>query len=285
MPSPLPAISTKDHVLKLAQKLPASPQIFSRLTVILNDVNADLGKIVNLISIDTGLTARVIRLSNSVFFRGSSTVQSLDEAIGRIGFQEVHKIVGVVMTEQISKGGLSAYGFTAAQIWENSVATALAMEALAQEANEETHVAYTIGLLRQIGKHVFCRLLEKEQPGVVCPDDTDLSTWERARLNLASHEAASLILESWKLPPPVVRGMRYHYQPEVSQTDGPLGALLHLSCWVVESMGLGMKVEAPLWEPTSERLGMANVSEDTLRDCVEATQQKLDRLKKELASS
>jgi len=68
----------KELILRFAQKLPTSPQIFSRLSMMLNDVNADLDKIANLIGIDTGLTARVLRVSNSVFFRGSSPVQSLD---------------------------------------------------------------------------------------------------------------------------------------------------------------------------------------------------------------
>ena len=90
----------KDHILRLAQKLPASPQIFGKLCLLLDDLSADAGQVVDLISVDASLSARVLRLSNSVFFRGSLSVQSLDEAIGRVGFREVHKIVGIAMTEQ-----------------------------------------------------------------------------------------------------------------------------------------------------------------------------------------
>jgi len=58
----------KDHILRLAQKLPASPQIFGKLCLLLDDLSADAGQVVDLISVDASLSARVLRLSNSVFF-------------------------------------------------------------------------------------------------------------------------------------------------------------------------------------------------------------------------
>ena len=273
----------RDHILRLAQKLPASPQIFTRLSLLLDDVNADLDKIVNLISIDTGLTSRVLRLSNSVFFRGSSAVQSLDEAINRVGFREVHKMVGVAMTEQLFKDGLPAYRMSARQVWENSVATALAMETIARESGHDEQTAYTVGILRQIGKLVLGRIIEKEQPGAVCPDDLDILSWERARLNITSHEAAAFILESWKLPRAVCQGMRFHHEPEAHPGDGPTGVQLHLAGWVAGTLGVSTKSEASLWELTADRLDLAGVSEEFMQTCADQTRTELEALKMQVA--
>ena len=273
----------RDHILRLAQKLPASPQIFTRLSLLLDDVNADLDKIVNLISIDTGLTSRVLRLSNSVFFRGSSAVQSLDEAINRVGFREVHKMVGVAMTEQLFKDGLPAYRMSARQVWENSVATALAMETIARESGHDEQTAYTVGILRQIGKLVLGRIIEKEQPGAVCPDDLDILSWERARLNITSHEAAAFILESWKLPRAVCQGMRFHHEPEAHPGDGPTGVQLHLAGWVAGALDVSTKSEASLWELTADRLDLAGVSEEFMQTCADQTRTELEALKMQVA--
>lgn len=281
-PAPASASSIKEHILRLSQKLPAAPQIFGRLSLLLHDYNADLGKIVNLISIDAGLTARVLRLSNSVFFRGRLPVQSLDEAIHRVGFQEVHKIVGVAMTEQVFKDGLPAYRLNSQQVWENSITTALAMELLSSGNGQDSHAAYTMGLLRQIGKLVLGRILEKEHPGAFCPDDIDLATWERARLTIASHEAAAYILESWKLPPAVHLGMRHHHHPEKYPHDGALAAQLHLACWIVHELGRGVQAEASIWELTEERLNLAGVSEEFVRGCVDETENEFNDLKERL---
>jgi HD-like signal output (HDOD) protein len=283
MSSPASDTLLKEHILRLAQKLPASPQIFTRLSLLLDDVNADLDKIVNLISIDTGLTSRVLRLSNSVFFRGSSSVQSLDEAINRVGFREVHKMVGMAMTEQLFKDGLPAYRMSARQVWENSVATALSMEAIAREGGHDEHAAYTLGILRQIGKLVLGRIIEKEQPGAACPDDLDILSWERARLNITSHEAAAYIFESWKLPRTASQGMRFQHEPEAHADDGPVGAQFHLAGWVAGVIGVSTKSEAGLWELTTERLDLAGVSEDFMQTCADATRTELEALKLQVA--
>jgi len=272
----------KDHILRLAQKLPTSPQIFGKLCLLLDDLNADAGKVVDLIGVDAGLTARVLRLSNSVFFRGSLSVDSLEEAIGRVGFREVHKIVGIAMTEQAFKDGLPSYQLSAKEIFENSVATALAMELIARAAAEDEHEAYTVGLLRQIGKLVLGRVLEKEHPGVICPDDEDICVWEREHFNITSHETTALVLEAWKLPPEVHLGIRHHHEPEAHRKDGKLGVILHLACWVVQMMGYGLKSEARLWELTPERLAFAGVSEEAIRGCVDDTTVAFNDLRQQL---
>lgn len=272
----------KEHILRLAQKLPTSPQIFSRLSNLLNDVNADLDKIVNLISIDTGLTARVLRVSNSVLFRGRSPVQSLDEAVNRVGFREIHRMVGMAMTEQLFATGLPAYRMNGKQVWENSVATALAMEMIATEGGFESEAAFTLGILRQVGKLVLGRILEKEQPGAVCPDDVDVLSWERARLNITNHQAAAYVFESWKLPKPLVLGVQTQHEPETQHDAGPEGAQLHLAGWVVASLGLSAASEAVLWEMTSDRLDLARVSEEYMQSCVSAVQAELQALKQQV---
>lgn len=278
-----PSAQLRENILRLGQKLPTAPQIFSRLSNLLNDINADLDKIVNLIGIDTGLTARVLRVSNSVLFRGGSPVSSLDEAVNRVGFREIHRMVGMAMTEQLFQNGLPAYRMNARQVWENSVATALAMEAIAEEAEFDAQAAFTLGILRQAGKLVLSRILEKEHPGAVCPDDVDVLSWERARLNITNHEAGAYILESWKLPPNLCLGMRYQQEPEVrAPEEGPHGAQLHLAGWVVANLGISPKSEAALWELTDDRLALAQVSENFMQTCIDTVQAKLDGLKKQV---
>lgn len=273
----------KEQILKLAQKLPTSPQIFSRLSNLLNDINADLDKIVNLISIDTGLTSRVLRVSNSVLFRGSSAVQTLDEAVNRVGFREIHRMVGMAMTEQLFATGLPTYRMNAKQVWENSVATALAMELLANEAGKESEGAFTLGILRQVGKLVLGRILEKNHPGAICPDDSDVLSWERTKLDITNHEVAALVLASWKLPEAFSAAMRFQHEPEELAEEGSLeAAQLHLAGWVVGALGLSPQSETVLWELTPDRLRQARVSEEFVQSCVNSVQRELDALKLQL---
>jgi HD-like signal output (HDOD) protein len=277
--------STRENVLRLARKLPTAPSIFGRLGRLLNDVNADLSDIVKLVSVDAGLTARVIRLSNSVFFKGEQSVRTLEEAINRVGFREMHKVVGVAMTEQVFQSGLPVYNLTAEEMWENSVVTALAMENLARIACEDEGLAYTVGLLRHVGKLVLDTLLQVENPGVTCPDsDTlDLPKWERAWTEITSNEIGAIILEEWKMPEAVHQGVKYHYQ--VEEAAGKMGALLHVACWITKELGKGIKAESKQWELTETTLDRAGVTQDMAQSCLTETQESLETLKSRLKAA
>lgn len=277
--------STRDRVLRFARKLPTSPQIFGRLGMLLGDVNADLDDIVKLASVDAGLTARVLRMSNSVFFRGDTAVSTLGEAISRVGFRELHKIVGVAMTDQVFQSGLPVYHLTAQQIWENSIVTALAMERLARLTGEDEGSAYTLGLLRPIGKLVLDMLLEIEQPGITCPESNtlDLPTWERAWAEITSNEISAMILEDWRMPESIHIGVKNHYKPD--DASGRMGAILHLACWIANELGNGIQAEAKQWSLGEDILQRAGLTAEAVQACVPEIAEALVTLKSQLKAA
>jgi HD-like signal output (HDOD) protein len=282
MPSTTTDTAIKERVLRLARKLPTAPHIFGRLGMLLSNMDADLEDIVKLASVDAGLTARVIRMSNSVFFRGDTAVSTLEEAIGRVGFREVHKIVGVAMTDQVFQTGLPVYNLTAAQMWENSVVTALAMTKLASASAEDEGMAYTVGLLRPVGKLVLDTLLQIEQPGVSCPDTVtlDLPSWEHAWAGVTSNEVGAMILEEWRMPEAMHHSVKGHYRPD--DAAGRMGALLHLACWIARELGKGFKVEDKQWDLSEDTLQRAGLTAEAVQANVSETQEALDELKTQL---
>jgi len=277
--------TAREMIIRLAQKLPTAPHIFGRLGKLLNDVNSDLDGIVKIVAVDSGLTARVIRLSNSVIFRGNEPVRSLDEAVGRVGFREMHRIVGVATSEQIFQTGLPVYNLSSSEVWENSVVTALAMERLARAIDEDESEAYTVGLLRPVGKLVLNMLIQAEHPGINCPESEtlDLSKWERAWAAITSNEAGAMILEEWKMPEPVVLGVRDHYRP--TEETGRTGALLHVACSMAQQLGKGIRAELRQWNVTPEILSLAGLNESTLETCVGETREGLAQLKTRLKAA
>lgn len=274
--------TVRETILRLAKKLPASPHIFGRLGGLLNDMNSDLEGIVKVVAVDSGLTARVIRISNSVFFRGDEPVRSLDDAVSRVGFREMHRIVGVATSEQIFQGGLPVYNLSSVEVWENSVLTALAMERIARAVGEDESEAYTVGLLRPVGKLVLDMLIQAEHSGINCPDSEtlDLPKWERAWAAITSNEAGSMILEDWKMPEGVFLGVRDHYRPV--EGTSRTGAMLHVACSITQQLGKGVRAEMRQWDVTPEVLGLAGIDESTLQTCIDETNEALGQLKTRL---
>ena len=81
------------------------------------------------------LTFHVIRLSNSVLFGLHERNDSLEGAVGRVGFNESYRLVGFAATNQVCQRDLPTYRLKASRLWENVVATAAAAEVLALPAS------------------------------------------------------------------------------------------------------------------------------------------------------
>jgi len=284
MPDTLADSTIRENVLRLARQLPAAPQIFGQLGMLLGDVDADVENIVRLVAVDSGLTGRVIRMSNSVYYRGDQPVRSLEEAINRVGFRETHRLVGVAMSEQVFQSDLPVYHLSAEEMWESSVVTALAMERIARAVGSDQGEAYTLGLLRPIGKLVLDMLLQVAHPGISCPESAsfDLPKWERVWANITSNEVGALILAEWKMPEVMHDGVRQHYAPS---SDNALAARLHIACWITEQLGKGFKVESKQWSLSDEVLALAGVNMDCVQRCLTETQEALESLKERLQAA
>ena len=92
---PVALALTRDQILDHARALPAAPRIMAELCELLQDINTDLDQIALVIRGDPALAARVIRISNSVVYGGDWAVASIDEAVNRVGFEEVLRLVGI----------------------------------------------------------------------------------------------------------------------------------------------------------------------------------------------
>jgi HD-like signal output (HDOD) protein len=144
--SPVPR-ATLLHVVKT---LPSAPQILARIGVLMLSMDAEIADITSLIKRDSALTVRIIRISNSAAYNTGAPFASLEEALARVGLTEVYRLTGFAAIAQVSDQSLVRYGVSGAQVRENSLLTALIMEALARPAGVDPRAAYTAGLLRSI---------------------------------------------------------------------------------------------------------------------------------------
>src|SRR5258707_2224137 len=149
---------SRERLMQAVKTLPAAPRILAQLGRQLLDLNSDIADVTPLLKWDTALTARVMRIANSVACNAGEPVASLEEALVRVGFNEVYRLTGFAAVAQMSDQRLALYGIGGAQLRENSLLTALVMEALAEKIGKDAQAAYTAGLLRSIGKTALDRL-------------------------------------------------------------------------------------------------------------------------------
>jgi HD-like signal output (HDOD) protein len=221
--------------------------ILSRLGQLVRDLETPLDDIASLLKQDAALTARILRVANSIMYRVGEPSASLDEAVVRVGFTEVYRLAGFAAAAQIVDRRLSLYGVSAAQFRENALLTALIMEQLARRAGLDQATAYTVGLLRSVGKIALDRWVE--------PSGADrdyeshghgpLADWETANLGMNNCEAADIIMKDWLFPEVCIEAIREHYLPPETL---PMANLLNLAAGASERSGHGWPGERFYWE-------------------------------------
>jgi HD-like signal output (HDOD) protein len=126
---------TREKLFEIARTLPAAPKVLAGLGELLQDLNVGLDQVANMIKRDAALAARIIRISNSVVYGGGGVrIGAIEEAVNRVGFSEVYRLVGLVTSDRLAERPLIFYGVEADPLREHMLFTALACESLAERA-------------------------------------------------------------------------------------------------------------------------------------------------------
>src|SRR3954471_4363986 len=156
----MPVVATafsREKLLTIARSLPADLHVLSKLGEMLQDVNSELDEVAALLRRDVALAARIVRIGNSPMFGGGGQIASVEDAVNRVGFSEILKLVGTATAARFTERALTHYDIGALQLRDNMLYGAFAAEALARAAGIDSRMAYTAGLLRPLGLMVLDR--------------------------------------------------------------------------------------------------------------------------------
>lgn len=254
--SPAPEV-----LLQAVRNLPSSPRILAQVGRMLSDPNSDLEQMTTLLKRDTALTACVVRISNSAVYGHADPCGSLEEAVARVGYDELYRMIGFATAAQICPQRLDLYGVSGAEFRENALLTALIMEQLAPLAGVAAPSAYTAGLLRSIGKIAIDRLAaHAHRIDYASHGSGPLAEWETAAVGMGNCEAAGIILTEWNFPDETAATVREHYR----SAGGVLPALLNLAAGAAERCGHGWPGERFYWESPEFRYAIVGFGQEEL---------------------
>lgn len=260
-------VLTRDQILDHARALPAAPRVMAELCDLLQDINADLDQVSLVIRGDPALAARVIRISNSIVFGGQWQVASIDEAVNRVGFEEVLRLVGTASVAGFVDRSLAAYELEAELVRASLLLHALASEALARHTMIDPRTAYTAGLLRALGMLVLDRAARGRMPDHLRYDLREFPTyaeWEHARFGVGACDVTRMILDEWRFPGEIVTAIDAHLLLRPGAGENSFACLLNLAGSIVDGAGYALPGDRLHWTVTPEKLGAAGLDEAQL---------------------
>lgn len=262
-------MSPIDDYLSRVKHLPPAPRILPELLQLLRRSDVDAEKVVNLIKYDPALTVGVLQLANSAYFGSACPAEDLNEAVTRLGFQQVYILVAAISGARSLSPAQKGYGMSSGDLWRHSATSAVAAQIIAQDLGDNMDLVFTAALLHDIGKIVLSDTLESTYAVIV--RETSLNRYpllevERRILGFDHAQVGGRLLAKWNFPANLVGAVEHHHQPEQAGEHTRLAAYAHVGNLIAYAMGQGYGNAAYALEPSSAAFQLLGLAEDSLTD-------------------
>ncbi|MFA5257242.1 MAG: HDOD domain-containing protein [Opitutales bacterium] len=271
-----------EDVISQIEKLPPAPAVLPTLLNLLRNTNSDTAEIIRLIRLDPSLTAQVLRMGNSVYYAMSTPSYELEDAVSRIGFREVYKLVAMVCGQQLFNHSIQALFLGKGELWEYSLATGFVMEQMATELGMDATTAYTSGLLHAIGKMIITAHPSMDYADVfriVEARGISIAQAEREVWGVTHSEVGAALLRQWKFREDIVTPIEYQSCPAQAPTHRKLACMMHLSIWTVASLGLNYGKDAWAMEASPYAMHHIGLPEERMQIFMINAHEKLGMIK------
>ncbi len=191
--------------LKKAFSARAIPHIVSELLDLTSTLNSDINQLIHCIELDPALTARVLKCSNSAYYRGNKgKIYNLKDSIKTMGFNGLKDLVmGIGILDSFSNGN-SESSFSRLKFWYHSISTGVIAREIANSTNHERpDTLFLLGILHDIGTALFDEYFHKEFDMVLQyaeKHNVSLIKAEKKLIGMDHYELAGLVLKSWGFP-------------------------------------------------------------------------------------
>ena len=183
-----------------------------------------LDQIAKVIKRDHAIALKVLKLANSAVYNRGDTVDSLDQAISRIGLGSIRQaVMNMAVIDQFAgdagqKGGIrfsAGQPFDALQFWEHSIACGLISSEIAvARSDKEPDLAFTMGLLHDVGRLVYMEALSDLYAQVFEVATRTQLPLERveSKLLLLNHaDCMDRIMHLWHFPKNLIDPIVFHH--------------------------------------------------------------------------
>jgi HD-like signal output (HDOD) protein len=223
--------------------LPAMPSVLRSLGECLSasPCDANVERIVELISYDKSLAAQCLRMANSALFRRRVEVDSVRGAVLALGIWKIRDIAYSCSLPGIFSD--TKHGMPPSVFWRHALGTALVSQHLAQRlgvANVER--IYLAGLLHDIGILVNSLLFPAEFARVLKTaesSETPLCEVESQVLGFTHCESGRILADIWNLPADISGTIEFHHDPVSDDPAAEMMSTVYLADLLCRLRGLG----------------------------------------------
>ena len=264
-------IDPKSHIIKELEKitnLPAMPTVYNEIEKLSRDPDSTTEQYSEIIELDPGITAQMLRLCNSSVFSFNRKITSIVDAVNLLGLQTVIDFVRTLSVVGAFKGKATA--FDATEFWKHCIAVGVTAKLLAEHPDFGSKFKigqedpFMAGMVHDIGKQVLGHFFNEMFQMVTAEIKGGQSMYEVEQevLGLDHQKVGEALATKWQLPDGLIEVIGQHHEP--TPDSKPMTHLVHLSNICSKQTNFSFAEHSPpivFSEATLEIIGM---DEETL---------------------
>ncbi len=234
-----PDIPHLDELLAEVAELQPLPAVASKILQLTEDDRFSAHELATVIASDQALTSRLLRLANSAYYGASRKIGTVRDAVVLLGFRTVRQ---VSLASCMLDNPRPLTNLRYDDFWQFSIATGLLAEILARVEGQHQDVAFTAGVVHNIG----LLALDQHRPHLLgevvtrARQQTEtLHQAQRGLMGFTDTDLGGALTEHWNFPAPLCNAVREHSRSlDSPPEDGTLAAIVARARIFARSYGM-----------------------------------------------
>jgi putative nucleotidyltransferase with HDIG domain len=248
--------------LQAVPMMPAAAQEAFRLAT---DPNAEALDFVQVLEADEGLSARILKIANSVFYDRGGGSRTIIEAVNVVGTSELRNLLNAT----ILAGLFPAKHWLRAEFWGHNVGTAITARSVARSVlPSKSDRVFLAGLMHDVGKLLMLQQHGDNYARVVkqgLVEGIPAIEAEVQQYSFNHSQVGQMVAEKWKFSGELLDAIGSHHKPWKDLQSDSLTAIVKLSDLISHAESYGTtkdaatykRIHAPLLEEAWEYFGIS----------------------------
>lgn len=273
-----------DSIFSNLKQLPTMPALLHELMQDFNNENSKIEDISKKIAMDQSISARVLKMANSVVFCRGNPVTSIEQAVIRIGFKQISSLV---VATSLNNSFKTPKSFDRNKFWIDTFQVASIAKELAKDSSKiEADTAFTSALIHNIGELVIqqCFTNEAELINLAIKNGESRIEAQREVIGYDYSQIGAELVKRWKLPDFFVLSTQQHLNPLDYEEINPGAVIIRLALFVNFAMNAGVPPQVIAQRLPSNLTSQLDINPQKMIDRINELKEQSNELAKLLIS-
>ncbi len=204
-----------DKIIASIGDLPSIPKVVAQVMELTEKPGVPVSEVSALIEQDMGLTAKLLKVSNSSYYGMRQVIGTLKLALVILGIKEVRNIVVGISVMDTLKDPSTSFLLNEEGLWDHSASVASFSKKLGVQLELDLQGEdFIAGLLHDIGKLVLWKQMPDEYEEIyhaAKEQEVPLFQLEQQELGFDHADIAAALAASWSLPDSLTDALSCHH--------------------------------------------------------------------------